>query len=187
MNKFIRRKARLILLGPQGSGKSTQAKMLSQALNVPHIEMGQLLRDKMQENDSESEAIKEALGTGNLVPNQITIDILSKRLQKEDCKEGFVLDGYPRNKEQLDAMPQQIDKAIYIKVPDEQVVERLTKRGREDDQKELIKRRLELYHQETEPLLEILRQNQILEEIDGTPSIDEVNKVVLAKFANGAS
>lgn len=184
---LIRRKDFLILLGPQGSGKSTQAEMLAQALNIPHIEMGQLLRDKITEDDEDSKLIKSAMETGNLVPNKITIRTLGQRLKQDDCKNGFVLDGYPRDKEQFDALPEGIDRAIYIKVPDEEVIQRLMKRGREDDQEELIKRRLELYHQETEPLLETLKEKGMLEEIDGTGTIEEVNRVVLAKFANGAS
>lgn len=166
---------KLIFLGPQGSGKSTQAKRLAQELNLPHLEMGQLLRDKMQQNDDDAQKIRTALESGMLVDNQITIRTLNQRVAKPDCSNGFILDGYPRNEEQVQNLPESINRVIYINVPDNVAVGRLGKRAREDDTKEVIQKRLDIYHQETEPLLENFRQKGILVEVDGQASIEQVD------------
>ncbi|HSX19103.1 MAG TPA: nucleoside monophosphate kinase [Candidatus Saccharimonadales bacterium] len=173
---------KIIFLGPQGSGKSTQAKMLSEHLNVPYIEMGQMLRDKMTDNTQDAQDIKVAMESGNLVDNEITIRALTERLTKPDAKDGFVLDGYPRNQEQLDKFPIEVDKVIYVKVPDEEAISRLSKRARADDTPEAIQKRLEIYHNETEPLLEQFRQKGLLTEVDGKPNIDDVKKALLNLF-----
>lgn len=166
---------KLIFLGPQGSGKSTQAKKLAQELNVPHLEMGQLLRDKMQESDEDAQKIRAALKSGALVENEITIRTLNAKIAKPDFTNGFILDGYPRNEEQLQNLPEGIDKVIYINVPDSIAVGRLSKRAREDDTQEVIQKRLDIYHKETEPLLENFRQKGLLVEINGQASIEQVD------------
>lgn len=178
---------KVILLGPQGSGKSTQAKMLADHFNVPYIEMGQLLRDKQNDNDEDAKVIKKAMETGSLVSdNKITIRTLNQRLSTPDCTNGFVLDGYPRNDEQIKSLPEGIDRAIYINIPDEEAVRRLSQRGRADDRPEIIQKRLDVYHQETEPLLSHFRDMGILVEIDGKPSVEEVSSQVI-KTIDGTS
>ena len=167
---------KIIFLGPQGSGKSTQAKMLADYLSVPYVEMGQLLRDKMNDTDQDAKVIRTAMETGTLVAdNKITIRTLNQRLSKPDYAKGFILDGYPRNDEQVRNLPEGIDMVFYINIPDDEAVERLLKRGRTDDTPEVIRKRLETYHQETEPILSYFKQKGILAEIDGTPSIEEVD------------
>lgn len=174
---------KVILLGPQGSGKSTQAKMLANYLSVPYIEMGQLLRDKQNDTDEDAKVIREAMETGTLVSdNKITIRTLNQRLSKPDCVNGFVLDGYPRNEEQINNLPEGIDKAIYINIPDDKAVRRLSQRGRDDDKPEIIQKRLDVYHQETEPSLSHFRDKGMLLEIDGTPSIEDVNLDIINKL-----
>ena len=175
---------KIIFLGAQGSGKSTQAKMLAEELNLPYIEMGQLLRDKSKEDDEEASQIRQALETGNLVKDEITEDILKQRLEREDSKNGFILDGYPRNKKQLDTMTEEIDKVFYVNVSDPESVARLMLRGRADDSEELIKRRLDLYHSETEPLLEHFKNEGILEEINGEQTIEQVHEELKGKITN---
>lgn len=169
---------KLIFLGPQGSGKSTQAKKLAQELNIPHLEMGQLLRDKATENDQDAQKIRTALESGDLVDNQITIRTLKTKIAKPDFTNGFILDGYPRNEEQLQNLPEEIDKVIYINVPDDVAVGRLSKRAREDDTQEVIQKRLDIYHQETEPLLENFKGKGLLTEIDGRGSIEQVDEAI---------
>lgn len=178
---------KIILLGGQGSGKSTQAKMLSEKLSLPYIEMGQLLRVKSKENDTQAGEIREALEVGNLVPDQITIKTLGDRLAKKDCVGGFVLDGYPRNYAQLEGLPKGINKIFYIKVTDPEAIRRLIKRGRNDDSLDVITRRLELYHRETEPLLTYFKQGNNLEEIDGERAIDDIHQDILTRLKNGTS
>lgn len=175
---------KIIFLGAQGSGKSTQAKMLAEKLNVPYIEMGQLLRDKSQDDDKEAGEIREALEVGNLVPDNITIKIMKDRIAKNDCKNGFVLDGYPRNYAQIEGLPQGIDKVFYILVTDNEGIKRLIDRGRNDDSLDVITRRLELYHKETEPLLTYFRQQGIIEEIDGERSRGAIHQEIVSKLSN---
>lgn len=165
---------KIIFLGMQGSGKSTQAKLLSQKLNLPYIEMGQLLRDKTQQDGLIGQIIKSALQNGKLVENEITIQTLKDKISQPEFERGYILDGYPRNKEQLPALDEDIDKVFYIEVPDEEAIRRLTNRGRHDDTPELIEKRIEVYHQETEPLLAHFRERGLLEEADGQRSIEEV-------------
>ncbi|OGD86402.1 hypothetical protein A2870_00825 [Candidatus Curtissbacteria bacterium RIFCSPHIGHO2_01_FULL_41_11] len=175
---------KIIFLGAQGSGKSTQAKMLSEKLGLPYIEMGQLLRDKSKDNDEEGGEIRQALEVGNLVPDTITIGLMKKRVSENDCKNGYVLDGYPRNYAQIEGLPTDIDKVFYIKVSDNEGIKRLIARGRHDDSLDVITRRLELYHKETEPLLTYFRQQGNLEEINGVRTQGEVQQDILSKLGN---
>ena len=171
---------KIIFLGSQGSGKSTQAQLLASYLNLPQIEMGQLLRSKSQETDDDAEKIREALNSGNLVPNEITIKTLKNELEKPKYNNGFVLDGYPRNRIQQEELPGGINKVFYVKVGDGESIKRLTKRGREDDSKEVIVKRLEIYHQKTEPLLEEFRKRGLLTEVNGERSIEDIHQEIIS-------
>lgn len=178
------KKMKAIFLGVQGSGKSTQAKQLAKYLNIPYVEMGQLLRDKSQGASDQAKQIKDTLSAGNLVKNQITIDILRDRISKDDCQKGFILDGYPRNKQQLQNMPSGVDKVFFINVPDEEANRRLLVRGRHDDTRQFIKRRIELFHKETKSIIDHFRNLGILIEIDGLPSIEQIHKDIITKIKN---
>ena len=174
----------IIFLGIQGSGKSTQAKIAAEKLNLPYIETSQLLREKRAQEDEDAERIAEALDVGNLVPNEITIRILKERLEKPDCQKGYILDGYPRNDNQFQNLDPDIDKVFYVAVSDEETIRRLSKRARHDDTGQALKRRMELYHKETEPMLDKFRDKGILKEIDGERTIDEIAKDIESKVAD---
>lgn len=176
---------KIIFLGAQGSGKSSQAKMLADKLNLPYIEMGQLLRDKAKEDGNEAGEIKQALEVGNLVPDAITTGLLKDRVSQSDSNGGYILDGYPRNYAQIEGLPQDVDKVFYIKVSDNEGIQRLIARGRHDDSLDVISRRLELYHRETEPLLTYFRQKGIIEEINGERTQAEVHQDIISKLGNG--
>lgn len=173
---------KLIFLGPQGSGKSTQAKILAEKLDLPQIEMGQLFRDKQSENSEEGLLIKDALDTGKLVPDEIAVKTLKERVAKPDCQKGYILDGYPRNLAQLEGLEKDIDRVFYVRVSDEEAVNRLLKRSRGDDTEEIIRTRLEIYHDLTEPLLEFFKNKGILKEVDGERPIVEIAKDIAAVF-----
>ncbi len=164
-----------IFLGPQGSGKSTQAKMLSESLNIPYINMGQTFRDKTEDGSEDGKTIKSALDSGELVPDSIAIRTLNEKLNQENFQKGFILDGYPRNQAQLEGLQKNIDKVFYIKVSDEESIKRLSLRARHDDTEDLLKRRLDIYHGKTEPLLSIFREKGILTDINGERSIEEIH------------
>lgn len=177
---------KIIFLGIQGSGKSTQAKIAAEKLNLPYIETSRLLREKRAEEDEEAKKISEAFERGNLVTDEITIRVLKTRLSKPDCRDGYVLDGYPRNEIQFQNLDSDINKVFYVKVSDEEAIKRLSKRGRHDDSGQAIERRMELYHQETEPMLDKFRDRGILEEIDGERTIEEIAEDIESRIADYA-
>jgi len=112
--------------------------------------------------------------------------ILKERLKKPDCQKGYILDGYPRNDDQFQNLDSDIDKVFYVAVSDEETIKRLSKRGRHDDTGQALKRRMELYHKETEPMLDKFRNEGILEEVDGERSIEEIAKDIESKVLNYA-
>ncbi len=172
---------KILLIGSQGSGKSTQGKLLAESLQIPYISTGDIFRRISSENSSEAQRIRQTIDSGNLVDDQTTAILLQKRLEQSDCQNGFIVDGYPRNMEQEKLVPGlDFNKVLYINVPEENVLERLLKRGRADDTEEGIKKRLNLYKQQTQPLLEYYRNLGKLVEINGIGDIqtvqDEIKK-----------
>ncbi|OGD85461.1 hypothetical protein A2164_01140 [Candidatus Curtissbacteria bacterium RBG_13_35_7] len=170
-----------IFLGGQGSGKSTQAKLLSEKFNLPHFEMGKICRERAKNQDAIGKQISSHIDKGRLVPPKIIIKLLKETISQKFAQNGYVLDGFPRNAIQFQALDNDIDKVFYIKVSDKDAIKRLTKRARYDDTNEALKTRLEIYHNQTEPLLTIFRNKGILEEIDGERSIEEIHKDVLKR------
>ncbi|KKR78030.1 MAG: Adenylate kinase [Candidatus Curtissbacteria bacterium GW2011_GWA1_40_9] len=175
----------IIFLGPQGSGKSTQAKMVADILNIPYIEMGQMLRDIASGESNIGNKIKKSLNAGELVPDNIAVSLLNKTLNNPVYNHGFILDGYPRNRAQIDGLKHEINKVFYIKVSDAEAIRRLSLRARHDDTEELLKRRLTIYHEKTEPLLSEFKRKGILVEINGERSIEEINKDIELIVKNG--
>lgn len=166
---------KILLIGPQGSGKSTQGKYLAQFLNVPFISTGDVFRQISSEDSEEGKRIKQILDSGQLVDNQTTVGLVKDRISRKDCANGFILDGYPRNLEQAKSIEDlSFDKVIYLKLPQEVVMDRLLKRGRTDDTKESIQIRLNLYYQQTEPLLAFYKNKGVLVEIDGVGEIENI-------------
>jgi adenylate kinase len=173
----------LLLLGPQGSGKGTQARRISAEYGIPHIATGDKLRAAIASGTPLGLEVKPILDRGELVPDELIIDLIRERLEAPDAADGFVLDGFPRTMGQadaLDSMLREIGRELTVvfalQISDEICIERLLKRAREeqrpDDTPEAIRRRLELYHRETEPLIEHYRTLGVLIPIhaDGTPN-----------------
>lgn len=172
--------SKILLIGPQGSGKSTQAKLLAEDLKMTVISTGEIFRKLSKETVGFGQIIRTILEKGRLVDDQTTYKIVKDRLSQSDCKNGFVMDGYPRNMEQLRLFDPQFDRVIYLEVPEQEVIRRLMDRGRSDDTPELIKTRLDLYYRQTQPLLDYYKERGILVEIDGRGDIqtiqDEIKK-----------
>lgn len=165
---------KILLIGPQGSGKSTQAGMLAESLHLPKISTGDIFRELALENSIEGARIKQIMNEGKLIDDSETAKIVEQRLAKDDVKNGFILDGYPRNIAQKNLFDPGFDKVFYLKIPDEEVIARLAARGREDDSKEAIRTRLNLYYGQTRPLLDHYKNQGILIEISGIGSIEDI-------------
>ncbi len=183
---------RLVLLGAPGSGKGTQAARLETHLQVPHISTGDLLRAEVAAGSRLGLEAKEVMARGELVSDAILLGMLEDRFSRPDTAKGFILDGYPRNLAQADALDalmhrlgQPMDYAVQLEVPQELLVERIAGRakaeGRADDAPGAVRTRLQVYDSQTAPVIEFYRQHGQLTVIDGVGSLDEVfNRIIEA-------
>jgi adenylate kinase len=175
----------VLLLGPQGAGKGTQGKLISAEHGVPHIATGDILRGAMAAGTELGRRVKPIYDAGGLVPDDIMIELIRERLATDDAANGFVLDGFPRTAVQAEALDEVLDEigrpltvVLEFQLPEQVSIERLTRRageeGRADDTPEGIGRRLRLYHEETEPLIEHYRARGRLVGIPADRPIEEV-------------
>ena len=181
---------RLIFLGPPGAGKGTQAGSLSHSCDVPHISTGDILRSAVANVTELGKKAKFYMDSGELVPDELILDLIRERLTADDALQGWILDGFPRNVDQatfLDDLLQEIDQpfecVVNLEVPDEVIISRLVNRGKEegrsDDTESTIRNRLEVYRQKTEPLIDFYRIRQQLVSIDGNQPIEDVAENLL--------
>lgn len=176
---------RLVLLGPPGTGKGTQAALLSEKLGVPHISTGDLFRANISQGTDLGKEAKSYIDAGNLVPAEVTNRMVEARIAEPDATEGFLLDGYPRSVEQADALKAMLadagtalDGVLEFKVDEETVVQRMLARGREDDTEDVIRNRMAVYKSETAPLLEYYGSD--VTTIDAVGEVDEINARALS-------
>jgi adenylate kinase len=185
---------RLVLLGAPGSGKGTQAARLKDYLDVPHISTGDLLRAEVAAGSPLGLQAKEVMARGDLVSDDILLGMLKDRFSRADTGGGFILDGYPRNLAQADALDkllaglgQPFDFAVQLTVDNEQIVERLAGRakaeGRADDNPESVRKRLQVYDEQTAPVIDFYRQHGQLTVIDGVGTLDEVFTRIIEAIA----
>ncbi|AFZ04254.1 adenylate kinase [Calothrix sp. PCC 6303] len=176
---------RLIFLGPPGAGKGTQAKTLADHWQIPHISTGDILRQALQEQTPLGIKAQSYMDKGELVPDQLVQDMVKERLTQADCSEGWILDGFPRTVKQaefleslLESIQQQGERVVNLDVPDDVVVGRLLERGRKDDAEDVIRRRLEVYRSETEPLINHYGAKNRLVVVNGNQSQEEVTSAL---------
>ena len=203
---------RIIMLGAPGAGKGTQAKKIAEKYNIPHISTGDIFRANIKNGTELGVKAKSYMDQGLLVPDELVVDLVADRIQQDDAKAGYVLDGFPRTipqAESLDAalakMGQKIDYAVDVEVPDENIVNRMSGRRacvkcgatyhlqyakpkaegvcdvcgeqlilRDDDKPETVQKRLGVYHQQTQPLIDYYENQNVLKELDGTKDMEEV-------------
>jgi adenylate kinase len=212
----------LILLGPPGAGKGTQAERLQADFKLAHVSTGDMLRKQVAEGTDLGVQAKGYMDKGELVPDEVIVGMITQRMQEPDAREGFLLDGFPRNESQADALDaamkqygRRLSGVLMIEVPDDEVVRRLTGRRvcvknpshiyhveldppkhedvcdqdgsrliqRDDDSEETIRRRLEVYHAQTAPLIDYYEDTGLLRRFDGTRSPDEVHRHLRATAA----
>ncbi len=209
---------KIIMLGAPGAGKGTQAKQIAEKYGIPHISTGDIFRSNIKNNTELGNQAKKYMDQGLLVPDELTCDLVMDRISWYDCKNGFVLDGFPRTIPQAEALTnaltklnQSMDYAIDVDVPDENIVNRMggrracincgatyhlvfnptRKEGvcdvcgndtilREDDKPETVQKRLSVYHEQTQPLIDYYKEQNILKSVDGTKPMDEVFSDIVA-------
>ena len=203
---------KLVLLGAPGAGKGTQAKMIAAKYEVPHISTGDIFRANIKNGTELGRKAKEYMDQGLLVPDELTVDLVIDRLSQEDCKKGYILDGFPRTIPQAEVLDKaikelgdKIDYAIDVEVPDENIIRRMSGRRaclscgstfhiehvppkkegicdrcgkelilRDDDKEETVKNRLDVYHKQTQPLIDYYTGQNILKTVDGTADMMDV-------------
>lgn len=170
---------RVVLLGPPGAGKGTQSEKLSEKLGIPQISTGDLFRSNIEQGTKLGLEAKRYLDAGDLVPSDLTNQLVDDRLNDQDAANGFILDGYPRSIEQAKALHEMlgrrgtdIDAVLEFRVSEDELLQRLKGRGRADDTEEIIFNRMKVYRDETAPLLEYYRDE--LKTVDAVGSVDEV-------------
>jgi adenylate kinase len=174
----------LILIGIQGSGKSTQGNLLSEKFGIPYLSTGQIFREIAKEATPDGKYIKETMNAGYLIPDERVLQLINEYLNRPDYQNGFILDGFPRTTAQAEAFTSVVDKVIYLKVSDEEALKRIAgrKETREDETPEAIKRRIELFHNVTEPVLDYYRNKGLLLEVNGEQTIDTIFNDILSKL-----
>ena len=203
---------KIIMLGAPGAGKGTQAKMIAEKFDIPHISTGDIFRANIKNGTELGKKAKEYMDKGQLVPDELTVEILLDRVAADDCKNGYVLDGFPRTIPQADVLDKELTKlgdkvdfAINVDVPDENIVRRMSGRRaclkcgatyhiehippkqegicdkcgselvqRDDDKPETVQKRLSVYHEQTQPLIDYYNKKNILKSVDGTKDMQEV-------------
>ena len=181
---------RLLIVGPPGAGKGTQAARISSALSIPAISTGDIFRANVSGETELGVLAKSYIDKGEYVPDEVTNDMVRSRLAEDDARAGFLLDGCPRTLAQVDALDAMLDEAgsaldavLMLEVDYDAVVERLISRGaeqgRSDDTEETIRKRIEVYREQTTPLVEVYEKRGLLRRVDGMRSIDDVTTALL--------
>jgi len=182
---------RLALLGPPGSGKGTQGIELKDSLGIPHISSGDLLRSAVKQRTALGVEAETFMDAGMLVPDDLVLGMMGERLQQDDCRDGFLLDGFPRTVNQGEALQAMLaevaaplDHVISLTVDEEQLVERLRGRreteARDDDKETTVRLRLSIYREQTAPLLDYYSKLELLRDVDGIGTREEISRRILA-------
>ncbi|MET0885861.1 MAG: adenylate kinase [Mycetocola sp.] len=186
--------ARLLIVGPPGAGKGTQAAVLADALGIPAISTGDIFRANIKQGTELGRKVQEIVSSGGYVPDSLTNAIVQDRLHQADAVDGFLLDGYPRTADQVAELDRilaetgsELDAVVQLVADPEEVVTRLLKRaaeqGRADDTEEVIRHRQDVYHEQTEPVIAAYKDRGIVVEVDGLGAVEEVSERVRTALA----
>ncbi|MEO6508906.1 MAG: nucleoside monophosphate kinase [Patescibacteria group bacterium] len=172
---------KLVLTGIQGSGKSTQGNLLSKQLKIPYLSTGHIFREIAKEKTKLGHYVKVVINSGMLIPDEKTIEIVSEYLSRPEYKRGYILDGFPRTLAQAKHFEKEVDKVICLDLPDKETLWRLSYRkdDRDDETLEALRKRIEIFHKHTKPVIEFFEKQDKVVNIDGTQSIKDVNEEIL--------
>ncbi|HEV2339560.1 MAG TPA: nucleoside monophosphate kinase [Patescibacteria group bacterium] len=173
---------KIILIGIQGAGKSTQGNLLHDVLHIPYLSTGHIFREMAKEKSPLGRYIKETINAGYLIPDIKTLEIVQDYLSRPEYQNGYIMDGFPRTVKQAEEFHNGITKAIYLKVSDKEALWRLSSRGsvdREDETLAAVRKRIDLFHKYTEPVMDYYRKKGLLIEIDGEQRIDDIHQQIL--------
>ena len=192
--RVARGRSRVVFLGPPGSGKGTQAVGLARELGIPAISTGDMLREAVANGSELGRRVRKIMESGDLVGDDLMAEVVTDRLGQPDAERGFLLDGYPRTASQaetllgiLESDDSTLDHVVFIAVPEDELVRRAILRGRgADDKEEVVRERLRVYREKTEPLVGYYRGKGLLREIDGNRPVDEVRRSILDAIEAGA-
>lgn len=177
---------KIILIGIQGSGKSTQGNLLSQKLSIPYLSSGHIFREMSKEKTPLGRFLKETMNAGYLIPDDKTLEIVEEYLKHPEYEKGYILDGFPRTVKQAEEFANGIKAVFYLKVSDKEALWRLAGRDeegiREDNTLKAIMKRIDLFHAKTRPVIDFYRQKGVLFEIDGEQTIEQIHEEILSKL-----
>lgn len=174
---------KIIIFGPPGAGKGTQAKQISKEYGIPHLSTGEIFRNAIKNGTSLGKKVKQILDEGELVPDETVVKLVKEELEKDKYDAGYILDGFPRTVPQARAFDQYLDKKneeldafLFLVVPEEELIDRIMNRkdGRADDTEEAIKNRLAIYREETAPVVQFYKDKSVVIEIYGVGSIEDI-------------
>lgn len=173
---------KIVLIGIQGAGKSTQGNFLSEKYNIPYLSSGHIFRSMAKEKSTLGRWLKETINSGALVPDEKTLEIILTYLERPEYANGYILDGFPRTEVQADAFNGGVDKVVFLDVSDKEALWRIAGRvsDRDDETVHAIRRRIELFHELTKPVIGYYRKQNKLVEINGENDIDQVFKDIVA-------
>ena len=177
---------KLLFVGPPGAGKGTQAQRVAEALDIAHVSTGDMFR-ALDPNTDLGRRVNSIMESGGYVSDDIVIEMLQGRISQPDAQNGYILDGFPRTTAQAEALDDflgeaGLDRVVLFEVDEDQVVQRMLDRGRADDTEETIRTRLEVYREQTEPLIELYESREIVTHIDASGTIEEITDRVLASL-----
>ncbi|MDQ3008489.1 MAG: nucleoside monophosphate kinase [bacterium] len=172
---------KLVLIGIQGAGKSTQGNMLSTELGIPYLSSGHIFREMTKDKGKLGRFLKETLNAGALVPDDVTLEIIDTYLKRPEYKDGYILDGFPRTVPQAEAFDGGAERVIFIDVSDKEALWRISGRvsDREDENLQAIRKRIELFHEKTEPVIGFYREKNKLLKVDGELEVEEVFQEIM--------
>ncbi|OGH19146.1 MAG: hypothetical protein A2868_01350 [Candidatus Levybacteria bacterium RIFCSPHIGHO2_01_FULL_40_15b] len=169
---------KIVLIGIQGSGKSTQGNLLSKKLDVPYLSTGHIFRKIAREHTGLGRYVKETMNAGYLIPDDKTLEIVNEYLARPEYQKGYILDGFPRTKVQAESFKNGIDHVFYINVSDQEALQRLSLRrdGRDDETEQALRKRIEIFYKFTKPVLDYYKEKGMLHEVNGERPIDEIHQ-----------